>query len=151
MPLEDAHAVIEKMKKIENPDEWFIFFEENNLFRWADQIKDLGFHGNFPTRDDFLFEVDRDRAKQFVKEHYPKLYTPEILEFKKVEEGITFLKDSKDIWVLKGQHDSAMTYVPSNDDPELANNQITEILTNFPDKYERLGYILERFIPPLLS
>ena len=44
-----------------------------------------------------------------------------------------------------------MTYVPSNDDPELANNQITEILTNFPDKYERLGYILERFIPPLLS
>ncbi|MEK7605638.1 MAG: hypothetical protein AAB478_03905 [Patescibacteria group bacterium] len=151
MPLEDAHAVIEKMKKIENPDEWFIFFEENNLFRWADQIKDLGFHGNFPTRDDFLFEVDRDRAKQFVKEHYPKLYTPEILEFKKVEEGITFLKDSKDIWVLKGQHDSAMTYVPSNDDPELANNQITEILTNFPDKYERLGYILERFIPSIIE
>ena len=35
------------------------------------------------------------------KSIYPKLYTPEILEFKKVEEGITFLKDSKDIWVSK--------------------------------------------------
>ena len=46
MPLEDAHAVIEKMKKIENPDEWFIFLKKQS-FRWADQIKDLGFHGNF--------------------------------------------------------------------------------------------------------
>ena len=44
-----------------------------------------------------------------------------------------------------------MTYVPSNDDPELNNNQITEILTNFPDKYERLGGILERFIPSIIE
>ena len=151
LPIEDAFEVVKKMKQIENPEEWFVFFEENNLYRWADMVRDLGFHGNFPTKDDFLFEVDRERAKNFVKEHYSKLYTPEIMDFQKIEEGVKFLKDSKDIWVLKGQHDSARTFVPTVEDPELANNQLIEVLTNFPENYERLGYILERFIPSIIE
>jgi len=151
LPIEDAHVVIEKMKKLPNPQEWFVFFEENNLYRWADKMRDLGFNGNFPTKDDFLFEVDRDRAKQFVKEHYSKLYTPEVLEFKQVKEGIEYLKTSKEIWVLKGQHDSAKTFVPTVDDAELANNQLVEMLTNFPEDYEKLGFILERFIPDIIE
>jgi len=151
LPTQDAHAVVETMKKIKDPEEWFVFFEENNLYRWADKVRDLGFHGNFPTKDDFLYEVDRERAKQFVRDHYSKLYTPEVEEFEKVEQGIKFLKDSKDIWVLKGQHDTAKTFVPSVEDAELANNQIIEILTNFPHKYERLGFILEKFIPSIIE
>ena len=61
-------------------------FEENNLFAGLIKLKILVFTAT-SNRDDFLFEVDRDRAKQFVKEHYPKLYTPEILEFKKLRKG----------------------------------------------------------------
>lgn len=151
LPIEDAFTVVEKMKQIKNPEEWFVFFEENNLFRWADMVRDLGFHGNFPTKEDFLFEVDREGAKNFVKEHYSKLYTPEIIDFQKIDEGVKFLKESKDIWVLKGQHDSARTFVPTVEDPELANNQLIEVLTNFPENYERLGYILERFIPSIIE
>lgn len=151
LPIVDAHVVVEKMKKITNPEEWFVFFEENNLYRWADKIRNLGFQGNFPTKDDFLFEVDRDRAKRFVKEHYSKLYTPEVVKFMRIEDGVKFLKDNKDIWVLKGQHDSARTFVPTVDDPELANNQLIEMLTNFPEDYEKLGFILERFIPDIIE
>ncbi|HVZ58625.1 MAG TPA: hypothetical protein VG935_02635 [Patescibacteria group bacterium] len=151
LPIQDAHAVVKKMHEIQNPEEWFVFFEENNLFRWADKIRHLGFHGNFPTKDDFLFEVDRDRAKQFVKEHYPKLNTPEVVEFTIIEDGVKFLKESNDVWVLKGQHDSAQTFVPTVEDPQLANNQLIEILTNYPENYERLGFILEKFIPVALE
>ena len=52
---------------------------------------------------------------------------------------------------MKGQHDSARTFVPTVEDPELANNQLIEVLTNFPENYERLGYILERFIPSIIE
>lgn len=151
LPTEDAHVVIEKLLAASNPEEYFIFFEENNLYRWADKVRDKGFHGNFPTKDDFLFEVDRERAKSFVREHYSKLYTPEVVEFKEIAKGLEFLKDSKDVWVLKGQHDSAKTFVPTTENYELANKQLTEILTNFPEKYERMGYILEKFIPSVIE
>lgn len=151
LPIEDAHTVIEKARALKNPQEWFVFFEENNLYLWADKLRDMEFHGNFPTHDDFLYEVDRERAKQFVRDHYSKLYTPEVEEFEHTEQGIKFLKESKEIWVLKGQHDSAKTFVPSVEDPELANNQLIEILTNFPEKYERMGFILERFIPSIIE
>lgn len=151
LPIEDAFHTVEKMKKIQKPEEWFVFFEENNLYRWADMIRDLGFHGNFPTKQDFLFEVDRTMAKDFVKQHYSKLYTPEVEEFQVIEDGVKFLRDSKDVWVLKGQHDTAKTFVPTVEDPELANNQLIEVLTNFPENYERMGYILERFIPAIIE
>ncbi len=151
LPIKPAEEVVAFAKQVKNPEEYFVFFEENNLYRWADKLAPLGFHGNFPTKDDFLFEVDRDRAKQFVREHYPKLYTPEIVEFTKINEGVTFLEKSNDIWVLKGQHDSAKTFVPTVEDPSLANRQLSEVLINFPEKYERLGFILEKYIPSIVE
>ncbi len=151
LPIKPAHEVIEKMKQIKNPHEYFVFFEENNLYRWADQIRDLGFEGNFPTKEDYLFEVDRDKAKQFVREHYSKLYTPKVVEFKTVKEGVAFLEESKELWVLKGQHDSAKTFVPEVEDPIMANHQIIEMLQNYPEKYEKLGFILEELIPSIIE
>lgn len=146
-----AERLIEQLRQIKNPSEYFIFFEENNLYRWADKVRDLNVHGNFPTRDDYLFEVDRDHAKNFVKQHYSKLYTPEVKEFNKVADAIAFLKDAKEIWVLKGKHDHARTYVPSMNDVELAKGQIIEMLNNFPQEYERMGFILELFIPSIIE
>lgn len=151
LDLQSAHKVIEFMRTIINPHEYFIFFDENNLYRWADKIRDLGFEGNFPTKQDYVFEVSRDFAKKFVQQHYPKLYTPEVKQFSKVKDGIDFLESTQEIWVLKGQHDSAETFVPDASDVKLASDQIIEMLNNFPDKYEKLGFILELFIPSIIE
>jgi phosphoribosylamine-glycine ligase len=149
--IQPAERVIENLRAAKNHSDHFIFFEENNLYRWADKVRDLDIHGNFPTKEDYLFEIDRDHAKEFVKKHYQKLYTPEVREFNKIEEAIEFLKDTTDIWVLKGKHDTAKTYVPTISDIELAKNQVIEMLNNFPQIYERLGFILELFIPSIIE
>lgn len=151
LKIQPADQVIQTLLTVKNPRDHFIFFEENNLYRWADKIRHLELHGNFPTRDDYLFEVDRDHAKEFVKQHYQKLYTPEVREFAKVYDAINFLKESHDIWVLKGKYDKARTYVPSTNDTDLARGQIMEMLNNFPQDYERMGFILELFIPSVIE
>lgn len=148
VPAKDA---IDMLRKAENPQEYFVFFEENNLYRWADKVRDLNVHGNFPTKEDYLFEVDRENAKQFVRDNYQRLHTPEVKEFSKIADGINFLKETNDIWVLKGKHDHAKTYVPTMNDVSLAKGQIIEILNNFPNEYERLGFILEIFIPSIIE
>ena len=150
LELQDANRVVDWMKNIKNPGEYFVLFDENNMYRWADKIRDLGFEGMFPTKQDYLFEVDRDMAKKFVKENY-KLYTPEVVEFDTIESGLKFLETTDKFWVLKGKHDSAKTFVPDVNDLNLAKGQITEMLKNFPDKYERLGYILEELIPTIVE
>lgn len=149
--MQPAEKVVEMLRQCKSPEEYFVFFEENNLYRWADKVRDLNVKGNFPTREDYLFEVDREQAKQFVREHYPKLYTPEVREFSKAANAINFLKETNDIWVLKGKHDFAKTYVPTMNNVELARGQIIEMLNNFPQKYERLGFILELFIPSIIE
>jgi hypothetical protein len=68
-----------------------------------------------------------------------------------VADAINFLKESNEIWVLKGKHDIAKTYVPTINDVTLAKGQIIEMLNNFPQKYERLGFILELFIPSIIE
>lgn len=151
LKIQQAEKVIEHIKNLKHPKDHFVFFDENNLYRWADKIRDVGTEGNFPTRDNYLYEVDRDRAKKFVKQHFHKLHTPEVREFATISEGIEFLRDTQEIWVLKGKHDSARTFVPSTHDITHAKSQLIEMLNNFPEKYERLGYILELFIPCIIE
>ncbi len=151
LELQEANKVIEWMKTIKNPHDYFVFFDENNLYRWADKIRDLGFEGNFPTKEDFMFEIDRDMAKKFVKEHYPRLNTPEVVEFSKVEDALKFVEKTDQIWVLKGKDDSAQTFVPDVNDVGLAKGQLTEMLKNFPNKYEKRGFILELLIPSIVE
>jgi hypothetical protein len=151
LKMQPAEKIVEHLRTVKNPQDYFIFFEENNLYRWADKVRHLNIHGNFPTKEDYLFEVDRDHAKEFVKKHYGKLHTPEVREFAKINEGIEFLKQTNEIWVLKGKHDHAKTYVPTINDPVFARGQIIEMLNNFPHEYERLGFILELFIPCIIE
>lgn len=146
-----AHEVVEWMKSIKNPGEYFVFFEENNLYRWADKVRDLGFHGIFPTRENFLFEVDRQKAKEFVKTHYKKLYTPEVVEFSKKEDAYKFLETTDEFWVLKGNIDGAKALIPDTTDVTIANRLIAEYLEKFPDKYEKMGFILEKFLPSIIE
>lgn len=151
LKMQPAQQVVDQLRAIENPEDYFVFFEENNLYRWADKVRDLPVQGNFPTKEDYMFEVDREFAKEFVKKNYPRLHATEIKEFSKTADAINFLKETDDIWVLKGKHDHAKTYVPTINDVELAKGQIIEILNNFPTEYERLGFILEIFIPSIIE
>jgi len=151
LKMQPAEQVITNLRQAKNPKEYFIFFEENNLYRWADKVRDLDVEGNFPTKEDYMFEVDRELSKNFVREHYQRLHSPEVREFAKAIDGINFLKESNDIWVLKGKHDHAKTYVPTMNDATLAKGQIIEVLNNFPSEYERMGYILELFIPSIIE
>lgn len=151
LKIQPAEQVIANLRQSRNPQNTFVFFEENNLYRWADKVRDLEVEGNFPTKDDYMFEVDRELSKQFVREQYHRLHIPEVREFSKAADGVSFLKESNDVWVLKGKHDHAKTYVPTMNDPHLARAQIIEVLNNFPYEYERLGYVLELFIPSIIE
>src|SRR5262245_37771809 len=62
-----ADVLIEEMRSYEHPEEYFVFFDRNHLFRFSDQIADMPFHGNFPAEADYLFERDRDQAKQLLR------------------------------------------------------------------------------------
>lgn len=143
-----ADYLIKKMQKIKHPEEFFVLFDFNNLFRYADQVRDLGFHGNFPTEKDRLFEIDRDEAKEFVRKYYPQIKMAEKEEFRSIRRAKKFLKETNGgkVWVIKGKTMGAPTFVPEIDDPELAKWQVIETLEAFQDYYEDAGFILERKI-----
>lgn len=146
-----AHELIERMKHFKNPEEYFVIFDFNSLFKFAEQIKKLGFHGNFPTLEDRMFEVDRDKANAFVKKHYDHMRSPKSYQFKTVDEGVEFLKKTDDIWVLKGRDVKTLTIVPDIDDPRLAANQIMEALDGNRSVYDKTGYLLEYKIPWIIE
>lgn len=151
LEFKPAGQVVEMMKKIKNPHEYFVFFEENNLYRWADKVSDLGFEGNFPTKEDYLLEIDRDKAKEFVSKHYPKLSIPYVKKFDRTEDAINFLKTTEELWVLKGNDDHAKAFLSDTSDPKVAAGQVIEVLQNFPELYEKKGFILESFILSIIE
>src|SRR5262249_17290345 len=142
---QDANDVVAKLKTVKNPQEHFLFFDFNRAFKFADQLKGLGFHGNFPTEEDRLFEIDREKAKAFVREWYPHLKVAESHEFKTVAEGISFLERSDLLWVLKSfSEDGAehsLTVLPTSTDPEAASTQLIEALNEDRPIYEKAGFL----------
>lgn len=146
-----AEKLIEKMKTIQNKQDYFVFFESNYMFKFASQVQELGFHGNYPTEEDHLLEIDRNKAKDFVKKYYPNLSVADKKEFFKVEDGIKFLEKSDDTWVLKGLDENAKTFVPDAEDIDHARNQVIETLRTFPEKYEQAGFLLESMIPWMIE
>ncbi len=146
-----ADQLLKKMRRIKNPKEFFVFFDFNSLFRYADEVKEMGFHGNFPTEKDRLFEVDRDAAKDFVIKYYPKIQLADKMEFRSVRRAKQFLKQSTQVWVLKGKVYEAPTFVPSTDNLELARRQVIETLEAFAESYEEAGFVLEEKIPSVIE
>src|SRR5258706_10508550 len=53
-----AEELIKEMKTYKNPRDYFVYFDTNGLYPFAEAIKDLGFHGNFPSKEDYQFETD---------------------------------------------------------------------------------------------
>jgi len=151
MEMTDAWKLVEKIKNLKSFDDTFVFFDLNNLFRFSDELKNLPVAGNFVTVEDLLFEEDRDKAKNFVSQHYPKMRVATKIEFKKAKEAIDFLEKTDEIWVLKGFNDKAKAVVPDVDDPELAGRQIIEALRNHKEVFESLGFMLELLIPNIVE
>ncbi len=139
-----AEELVSFLKEI--PEEarksWFIFPDLNHCFKYAEQLKGLGFNGQFQTEEDRLFEVDRDMAKEFVKKNYPDLETGKVFEFSKIDEAEQF-EDRSEIYVLKGKDEDAPTVVPKSTDPELAWEEIEAALKKHQEQYEKAGFILE--------
>lgn len=143
-----ARQVLKELKK---DSDTFLFFDLNHLFRFAEEARALGLPGNYPTADDYRLEIDREGAKRFVADNYPQVRVGENRRFAKVREAEAFLRDSDDLWVLKGLEEDARTVVPEIDDTDLAHGQILDALRNDPDMYESAGFILERYIPSNLE
>lgn len=142
-----ADQILEQMKKIKDPSEWFVFFDLNHLFKFSEQVQQMGFKGNFPTAADYCYEIDRDLAKDFVDQNYPMMKVAQKQKFKRASEAKAFLQQSEELWVLKGLEEDARTVVPDVEDLELARGQIVDALTQHPDEYESAGFILELLIP----
>lgn len=146
-----AEELIKEMKTYKNPQDYFVYFDTNGLYPFAEQIKDLGFHGNFPTREDYLYETDRDKAKEFVKKYYSKLNVARKKEFKSIADAKKFLADTDEVWVLKSNMDDASAFVPNVDDPMLAAKQVIEVLDKDSGSYGSEGFILEVLIPSVIE
>lgn len=146
-----AEELLKEMKTYKNPQDYFVYFDTNGLYALAEEIKDLGFHGNFPTREDYLYETDRDKAKEFVKKHYTKLQIARKKEFTNINDAKKFLADTDELWVLKSNMDDASAFVPEVDDPILAARQVVEVLDKDAGSYGAAGFILELLIPSVIE
>jgi hypothetical protein len=142
--------MLKAMQSISNKDNYFVFFDFNNLYKYADIVQKMGFrNGLFPTEFDFKMEADRDMAQNFIKEHYPDVKTAERIEFKNIQDAINFINQSDKIWVLKGNSDDAKTVVPENNEVETAREILVSALNEFKKEYESKGFILvEKIINP---
>lgn len=142
-----AEDLIKEMEKISNKDEYFVIFDFNSLYAYAEKATKMGFrHGIFPTKFDYDLENDRKWAKEFVQKHYPDLKVAEVEEYKTIEEGIEMIEGSEEFWALKGNDVECQTVVPGCKDLDFARAEIIDALKSHKEDYERQGYILERQI-----
>lgn len=142
-----AKRLVEQLKQVPDKDEYFIFFDFNNLWRYSEELLDAGFtQGMFPLSEDWHYEEDRIAAKEFVKKHYPHMKVAEIHEFSTVKEGLAFLKQDKHLYVLKSKGNNGRTVVPQTSDLHLAYGQLEEAMRFDKKNYEKDGFVLERMI-----
>lgn len=143
--------VIQKLRTATDKSDWFAFFDLNHLFRFAEEVEPVGVQGNFPTGDDYCFEIDRELAKNFVDQHYPMINVAKKHRFNCRSEAKAFLESSDELWVLKGLEEDARTVVPDVSDVELAHGQIIDALVQHSAEYESAGFLLELLIPGALE
>ncbi len=146
-----ADTLISQLKKIPDPQNYFVICESNTLYYYAEKVKKLGFHGQFPTMQNRLFEIDRNLAKDFVLSHYSELLVAEKQPFQRVADAISFLKNTKHVWVLKSQTEAIPTFLPHTENPHVATKHIIENLLIHQEAYENSGFFLEKKIPSVIE
>ncbi|MEZ0325033.1 MAG: hypothetical protein ACAH95_03945 [Fimbriimonas sp.] len=145
LPKVPAAELVEKVRK--HADNWFVFSDLNHLFRVTEGLRETGCPGIYPTEEDYLLEIDRERAKDFVAENYPSVKVGQKKGFSKAAQAKRFLKGSEEMWVLKGLAEDARTVVPDVEDLDLAHGQVLDALGQHSEEYEGAGFILELLIP----
>ena len=146
-----ADELLEKMEKIADKQNYFVFCEMNHLFYYAEKAKAMGFHGNFPTEEDYSYEIDRKKAKDFVAKYYKDINIQETHVFQTIAEAKRFLKTSYVIWVIKGFDPEANVFLPEPEQIDVARKQLNQALDQHKEVYERSGFLLERFIPNVIE
>lgn len=154
----DTMPTTEFLKHIDafdDKDEWSVICDFNNLYRIGEQLTELGFAGEnshgfifMPTEEQYTLESDRDKAKDFVKEHYD-IQVGEKHDFKTIDDAIKFLNDGvggDKIWVLKAYNDDINAIVPSSNDPMLAKDELISAMVGERAGYEMMGFLLEEKI-----
>ena len=144
--IKNRHSADELAKLIEGWDEGFVFCDFNSLWPYGERLKKTGLPGIYPTKADREFEVDREKAKEFVKANYPDLTIGDADEYESADEAITDLDDASESHVLKGNAEGASAVVPDAKDNEVANGQLQDVLAADGDKYEKGGFLLEKKI-----
>jgi hypothetical protein len=141
----DARDVLRSMAKMRNKDDYFVIFDLNSLWFYAQAARKLGFtKGFFPTREDTEYEDIRAKGKELAKQFWPDLTVAEVHSFKKADEGIAFLEEhAEDMFVLKANAEGDLTVVPQSDDADIARENLIGALNAKRGEYESMGYILE--------
>lgn len=131
----------------QNPEDFFVIFDYNNLFHIAEKFLEMGYgNGIFPTKYDYEMEKDRDAAKSFLKKNYPDIKLKQVKTFSKVEDAIKFIQESDKIWVAKSDGNFAETLVPDKDNLELSKKQIIGSLNADKSEWEKSSITLEEKI-----
>ncbi len=152
MDLFDADEVLKTMKRIKDKENWIILTDSNSNYQYTEKALEMGFtKGIFPTEWDRGMEVNRNDAKEFVKEFYPDIKVAEVKTFKDIEEAKVFLGETDEFWVLKSLGDAGETIVPDSEDCEMAKNQIIAALDEMKSEYESHGFILEMKIQNMIE
>jgi hypothetical protein len=133
-------------------DDYFIFFDYNNMFNISDQVLKMGYtNGLFPTKWYYRMEKERALAKKFVEDNYKEIKVADSHGFSTIQDGINFINESEKIYVLKSNGNSAGTIVPKTDDVEEGKSMLVEALTKQKKGYEAGGFLLEEKIPNCLE
>jgi len=146
----DADELIEKMRK-ENPKEWFVICDFNYVYPYAEKLKKMGFKGLLPTKEDFEFEEDRNKAKEYVFRKYNIFSQQDIQEFDSIKEALNFLKKSEKIYGIKGFNPEAPTYFPMSNDKQIAYDELEDVMIGNQKLYESEGFILEEKIEDMIE
>ena len=147
----DADVLLNALLKVKSRDEFFIFCDFNYLYNYANKLREAGFKGLLPHKEDAKLEEDRKLAKQMVKTFYNDLEPVPNFELRKINDAIEFIQKSKELFVLKGNSPEAFTFIPQGTDVKINHEEIITILKQFKDVFEKDGFILEEKITDIIE
>jgi hypothetical protein len=134
-------------------NDWFVLCDFNWLWPYADKLRNAGYSGLLPHKEDYDLEHDRKATRDLIEKLYPDVETGDYKEFRKAKDGVKYLEANKEkLYVLKGFNADAETIVPDSDDPDINREIIVDALEHDKERnYEKDGFILEEKIPDVIE